>query len=158
MSLKVFQIWSEFHMNYKNEVIFNPADVFCVQAAIRRLRPLNPVSLSISSRTDTGVHALSNSAHFDLERRNDKPPFTEEVLVTALNFHLRNEQIRWVKSLQVTEIITKARVEATHREMQIVDPKNFCSSFREMDKNHFDLISVVLFTVVQCRWWMPPVI
>lgn len=65
-----------------------------MQAAIRRLRPLNPVSLSVSSRTDTGVHALSNSAHFDLERKNDKPPFTADLLVQSLNFHLRTEQIR----------------------------------------------------------------
>lgn len=65
-----------------------------MQDAIRRLRPLNPVSLSVSSRTDAGVHALSNSAHFDLQRKNDKPPFTEDVLVEALNLHLGTEQIR----------------------------------------------------------------
>lgn len=66
----------------------------CAQDAVRRLKPLNPVSLSVSSRTDSGVHALSNSAHFDLQRKNDKPPFAEDVLVEALNFHLRSEQIR----------------------------------------------------------------
>ncbi|KAM6927954.1 tRNA pseudouridine synthase-like 1 [Xenentodon cancila] len=65
-----------------------------IEKAIQRLRPFNPVSLSVSSRTDAGVHALSNSAHFDLQRRNDKPPFTEEILIQALNFHLRSEQIR----------------------------------------------------------------
>ena len=65
-----------------------------LQDAIKRLRPLNPVSLTVSSRTDSGVHALSNSAHFDLLRRNDKPPFSEDILVEALNFHLRSEQIR----------------------------------------------------------------
>lgn len=65
-----------------------------VQDAIRGLKPINQVSLSISSRTDTGVHALCNSAHFDLQRRNDKPPFTEDVLVKALNFYLSSEQIR----------------------------------------------------------------
>ncbi|XP_057701899.1 tRNA pseudouridine synthase-like 1 isoform X3 [Corythoichthys intestinalis] len=65
-----------------------------LEDAIRRLRPLNPVSLSISSRTDRGVHALSNSAHFDLQRKNDKPLFTEDVLVEALNFHLKDEEIR----------------------------------------------------------------
>ncbi|CAK6979498.1 tRNA pseudouridine synthase-like 1 [Scomber scombrus] len=65
-----------------------------LEDAIRRLKPLNPVSLSVSSRTDTGVHALSNSAHFDLQRRNDMPPFTEDILVQALNFHLRTEEIR----------------------------------------------------------------
>ncbi|XP_074486248.1 tRNA pseudouridine synthase-like 1 isoform X1 [Sebastes fasciatus] len=65
-----------------------------LEEAIKRLRPLNPVSLTVSSRTDTGVHALSNSAHFDLQRKNDKQPFTEDILVEALNFHLRAEQIR----------------------------------------------------------------
>lgn len=65
-----------------------------LEDALRRLRPLNPVSLKVSSRTDRGVHALSNSAHFDLQRKNDKPPFTEDILVKALNFHLGTEQIR----------------------------------------------------------------
>uniref|UniRef100_A0A3P8V4G7 tRNA pseudouridine synthase n=1 Tax=Cynoglossus semilaevis TaxID=244447 RepID=A0A3P8V4G7_CYNSE len=62
--------------------------------AVRKLRPLNPVSLSVSSRTDTGVHALSNSAHFDLQRKKDQPPFTEDILVKALNYHLGTEEIR----------------------------------------------------------------
>ncbi|XP_076610860.1 tRNA pseudouridine synthase-like 1 [Chaetodon auriga] len=74
-----------------------------LEDAIRRLRPINPVSLSVSSRTDTGVHALSNSAHFDLQRKNDNPPFTEDVLVGALNFHLRTEQIRVTRAHRVPD-------------------------------------------------------
>ncbi|XP_053172114.1 tRNA pseudouridine synthase-like 1 [Scomber japonicus] len=74
-----------------------------LEEAIRRLRPLNPVSLSVSSRTDTGVHALSNSAHFDLQRRNDKPPFTEDILVQALNFHLRTEEIKVTHAYRVPD-------------------------------------------------------
>ncbi|KAK9529274.1 hypothetical protein VZT92_013380 [Zoarces viviparus] len=74
-----------------------------MEDAIRRLRPINPVSLSVSSRTDTGVHALSNSAHFDLQRMNDKPPFTEDVLVEALNFHLKAEQIRITRAHRVPD-------------------------------------------------------
>uniref|UniRef100_A0A3B4ZNN5 tRNA pseudouridine synthase n=1 Tax=Stegastes partitus TaxID=144197 RepID=A0A3B4ZNN5_9TELE len=74
-----------------------------VQDAIRRLRPLNPASLSVSSRTDAGVHALSNSAHFDLQRKNDKPPFTEDVLVQALNYHLKTEQIRVTHAHRVSD-------------------------------------------------------
>ncbi|XP_069013652.1 tRNA pseudouridine synthase-like 1 [Embiotoca jacksoni] len=74
-----------------------------LEDAIRRLKPVNPVSLSVSSRTDTGVHALSNSAHFDLQRKNDKAPFTEDVLVQALNFHLRTEQIRITQARRVPD-------------------------------------------------------
>ncbi|XP_054472815.1 tRNA pseudouridine synthase-like 1 [Anoplopoma fimbria] len=74
-----------------------------LEEAIRRLKPLNPVSLSVSSRTDTGVNALSNSAHFDLQRKNDKPPFTEDILVEALNFHLIEEQIRITRAHRVPD-------------------------------------------------------
>ncbi|XP_074486256.1 tRNA pseudouridine synthase-like 1 isoform X2 [Sebastes fasciatus] len=74
-----------------------------LEEAIKRLRPLNPVSLTVSSRTDTGVHALSNSAHFDLQRKNDKQPFTEDILVEALNFHLRAEQIRITRAHRVPD-------------------------------------------------------
>ncbi|CAL8340623.1 unnamed protein product [Merluccius merluccius] len=65
-----------------------------IEDAVTRLKPVNPVSLSVSSRTDSGVHALSNSAHLDLRRRNDKPPFTADVLLEALNYHLQSEDIR----------------------------------------------------------------
>ncbi|XP_068455127.1 tRNA pseudouridine synthase-like 1 [Clinocottus analis] len=74
-----------------------------LEEAIRKLQPLNPVSLTVSSRTDTGVHALSNSAHFDLQRMNGKPPFAEDVLVQALNFHLRNELIRVTRAHRVSD-------------------------------------------------------
>ncbi|XP_072307691.1 tRNA pseudouridine synthase-like 1 [Eucyclogobius newberryi] len=71
-----------------------------LEAAVLRLKPLNPVSLSVSSRTDAGVHALSNAAHFDLQRK-DKPPFTEAVLCDALNFHLREQRIRITRAVCV---------------------------------------------------------
>ncbi|CAN9512364.1 unnamed protein product [Ophioblennius macclurei] len=74
-----------------------------LEDAIQRLKPINPVSLSISSRTDAGVHALSNSAHFDLQRRDNKPPFTEDVVVEALNFHLKTEQIRITRACRVPD-------------------------------------------------------
>ncbi|CAG5982841.1 unnamed protein product [Menidia menidia] len=74
-----------------------------LEEAIQRLKPVNQVSLSVSSRTDAGVHALSNTAHFDLQRRNDKPPFSEDVLVQALNSHLRTEQIGVTHARRVPE-------------------------------------------------------
>ncbi|XP_060766232.1 tRNA pseudouridine synthase-like 1 isoform X3 [Neoarius graeffei] len=67
---------------------------YSCQNAVRRLKPVNEVSVSISSRTDTGVHALCNSAHLDIQRRQDKPPFTEQILTDALNFFLKPEPIR----------------------------------------------------------------
>ncbi|TWW61648.1 tRNA pseudouridine synthase-like 1 [Takifugu flavidus] len=72
-----------------------------LEDAVRKLKPLNPVSMSISSRTDAGVHALSNSAHFDLQRRDDKPPFAAHILVDALNYHLRTEQISVTRAHRV---------------------------------------------------------
>ncbi|XP_040059703.1 tRNA pseudouridine synthase-like 1 isoform X3 [Gasterosteus aculeatus] len=74
-----------------------------LEDAIGKLKPLNTVSLSVSSRTDTGVNALSNSAHFDLQRRKDKPPFTAEILVEALNFNLGAEQIRITRAHRVPD-------------------------------------------------------
>ncbi|KAM8916650.1 tRNA pseudouridine synthase-like 1 isoform 2-T2 [Spinachia spinachia] len=74
-----------------------------LEDAIGKLKPLNTVSLSVSSRTDTGVNALSNSAHFDLQRRKDKPPFTAEILVEALNFNLSAQQIRITRAVRVPD-------------------------------------------------------
>lgn len=65
-----------------------------VEAAILCLRPENQVCVTVSSRTDAGVHALCNSAHFDLQRKDNKEPFTPEVLSNALNSQLREQQIR----------------------------------------------------------------
>ncbi|CAM4733034.1 unnamed protein product [Leuciscus chuanchicus] len=72
-----------------------------LESAVRRLKPVNEVSVSISSRTDTGVHALCNSAHVDIQRRADKPPLPEQTLVEALNFHLKAEPIRITRAYRV---------------------------------------------------------
>ncbi|MBN3301357.1 PUSL1 protein, partial [Amia calva] len=82
--------------------------------AIRRLRPVNEVCVSVSSRTDAGVHALCNSAHLDLQRRGDLPPFPEEVLTDAINYHLKPEPIRVIKACRVPEDF-HARYQATGR-------------------------------------------
>ncbi|XP_067243594.1 tRNA pseudouridine synthase-like 1 isoform X1 [Chanodichthys erythropterus] len=72
-----------------------------LENAVQKLKPVNEVSVSISSRTDTGVHALCNSAHVDIQRRADKPPLLEQTLVDALNFHLKAEPIRITSAYRV---------------------------------------------------------
>nr|XP_055039498.1 tRNA pseudouridine synthase-like 1 isoform X2 [Misgurnus anguillicaudatus] len=65
-----------------------------LENAVRKLKPVHEVSVVISSRTDSGVHALCNSAHVDIQRRGGKPPLLEQNLIEALNFHLKAEPIR----------------------------------------------------------------
>ncbi|KAI2659266.1 tRNA pseudouridine synthase-like 1 [Labeo rohita] len=72
-----------------------------VEGVENHLEPVNEVSVFISSRTDTGVHALCNSAHVDIQRRGDKPPLLEQDLVDALNFHLKAEPIRITRAYRV---------------------------------------------------------
>ncbi|XP_057701898.1 tRNA pseudouridine synthase-like 1 isoform X2 [Corythoichthys intestinalis] len=113
--------------------------------AIRRLRPLNPVSLSISSRTDRGVHALSNSAHFDLQRKNDKPLFTEDVLVEALNFHLKDEEISITRAYRVPAdfharfralsrtYVYRIALGVSHRSQLPLTERNMCWNLRNTE-------------------------
>ncbi|XP_059808006.1 tRNA pseudouridine synthase-like 1 isoform X2 [Hypanus sabinus] len=74
-----------------------------LEGALQKLRPANEVKVFISSRTDTGVHALCNSAHFDIRRKEGKQPFSEELLVNALNYHLRPEPISILKAFRVSD-------------------------------------------------------
>ncbi|XP_042357091.1 tRNA pseudouridine synthase-like 1 [Plectropomus leopardus] len=74
-----------------------------LEDAIRNLMPVNPVHLSLSSRTDKGVHAFSNSAHFDLQRRNNRMPFPEDTIVEALNHYLKCERIRINRAIRVPD-------------------------------------------------------
>jgi tRNA pseudouridine38-40 synthase len=67
------------------------------------------VTLHVAGRTDSGVHALGQVAHFDLDKET-----TSDVVRDALNFHVRPHK---VVVLQV-EAVTKAfhaRFEALHR-------------------------------------------
>ncbi|XP_029434261.1 tRNA pseudouridine synthase-like 1 isoform X6 [Rhinatrema bivittatum] len=92
---------------YKSGVMETPAGHSCLgvqnylERAAQKLKPVSPIKFSISSRTDSGVHALCNSAHADVQRAEGKPPFTEEVLVSALNYHLRPEPISVLKAFRV---------------------------------------------------------
>ncbi|XP_054994142.1 tRNA pseudouridine synthase-like 1 isoform X2 [Sorex araneus] len=72
-----------------------------LEEAAERLNSVVPVKFTISSRTDAGVHALSNAAHLDVQRRPGRPPFTPEVLTQALNTHLRHPAIRVLQAFRV---------------------------------------------------------
>ncbi|XP_058121774.1 tRNA pseudouridine synthase-like 1 [Anopheles ziemanni] len=55
-----------------------------IEEALLKLRSVNVPTLKLSSRTDTGVHALHNTVHVDLERPNGKP-YDAEKITKALN-------------------------------------------------------------------------
>ncbi|NWT12238.1 PUSL1 protein, partial [Vireo altiloquus] len=71
------------------------------QKAAEKLRPSAPIKFHISSRTDTGVHALANAAHLDILRAPGKAAFTGEQLVQGLNYHLKPEPIRILSAQRV---------------------------------------------------------
>ncbi|XP_061306222.1 tRNA pseudouridine synthase-like 1 isoform X6 [Pezoporus flaviventris] len=72
-----------------------------LEKAVQNLKPVAPVKFHISSRTDTGVHALCNSAHLDIQRAPGKPAFEEKQLVHGLNRHLKPEPIRILNAHRV---------------------------------------------------------
>ncbi|XP_074832088.1 tRNA pseudouridine synthase-like 1 isoform X2 [Carettochelys insculpta] len=74
-----------------------------VEQAAQKLKPITPIKIYVSSRTDSGVHALCNSAHFDVQRAEGKPPFPERVIVSALNNHLKDEPIRILSAHRVSD-------------------------------------------------------
>ncbi|XP_040441512.1 tRNA pseudouridine synthase-like 1 isoform X2 [Falco naumanni] len=72
-----------------------------LEKAAENLKPIVPIKFHISSRTDTGVHALCNSAHLDIQKAPGKPAFKEKQLIYSLNYHLRPEPIRILNAYQV---------------------------------------------------------
>ncbi|KAM5141171.1 tRNA pseudouridine synthase-like 1 [Mantella aurantiaca] len=74
-----------------------------LEMALQKLRIVGTPSVYISSRTDSGVHALCNSAHVDIERTPGKPQFSEAILVKALNFHLKPQSISVLKAFRVSD-------------------------------------------------------
>ncbi|XP_059547582.1 tRNA pseudouridine synthase-like 1 isoform X2 [Myotis daubentonii] len=85
-----------------------------LEEAAEKLKSVVPVKFIISSRTDAGVHALSNAAHLDVQRRSGQPPFAPEVLTEALNTHLRHPAIRVLRAFRVPSDF-HARYAATSR-------------------------------------------
>ncbi|KAI4890180.1 hypothetical protein NFI96_033020 [Prochilodus magdalenae] len=132
------------HIEVSFKAYFSTLCVFVSrQNAVRRLKPLNEVTVSISSRTDTGVHALCNSAHLDILRKADKPPFTEKVLTEALNFFLKPEPIRITRAYRVpsdfharyraisrTYVYRLATGVSHHSEMPVTE-KDLCWALRD---------------------------
>ncbi|QXT40680.1 tRNA pseudouridine(38-40) synthase TruA [Gymnodinialimonas ceratoperidinii] len=79
-----------------------------VEAALARLEKDIP-SIAAAGRTDTGVHALGQVAHADLQRAWE--PFR---LAEALNYHLKPAPVAITACAEVTEAF-HARFEATWR-------------------------------------------
>uniref|UniRef100_A0ACB8EDU8 tRNA pseudouridine synthase-like 1 n=2 Tax=Sphaerodactylus townsendi TaxID=933632 RepID=A0ACB8EDU8_9SAUR len=65
-----------------------------LEKAAEKLRPVTPIKFVVSSRTDSGVHALCNTAHIDIEKKPGRPPFPENILAKSLNSFLKGEPIR----------------------------------------------------------------
>ncbi|XP_077046437.1 tRNA pseudouridine synthase-like 1 isoform X6 [Agelaius phoeniceus] len=65
-----------------------------LEKAAEQLKPSAPIKFHISSRTDSGVHALANAAHLDIQRGPGRAPFTGPQLLQGLNHHLKPEPIR----------------------------------------------------------------
>jgi tRNA pseudouridine38-40 synthase len=64
----------------------------CVEKAVQRFSG-ETVTLHVAGRTDAGVHATGQVAHFDLERKSD-----EKTVRDAINFHLRPHPVAVVKA------------------------------------------------------------
>ncbi|KAK0061225.1 tRNA pseudouridine synthase-like 1 [Biomphalaria pfeifferi] len=71
--------------------------------SLSKLRPANEYKIFLSSRTDTGVHALKNACHVDLTHPVEGKEYNPEVMVSVLNYHLKlkNEEIRILKIKKV---------------------------------------------------------
>jgi len=67
------------------------------------------VTLHVAGRTDSGVHALGQTAHFDLEKE-----FDEHAVRNALNVHSRPHQVAVLSSEPVSQEF-HARFNATKR-------------------------------------------
>ncbi|XP_050078056.1 tRNA pseudouridine synthase-like 1 isoform X1 [Anopheles maculipalpis] len=73
-----------------------------IEEALLKLRPVNEPLLKLSSRTDTGVHALHNTVHVDLERPNGKP-YTVDRITQTLNraFERDGQSLRIISTVHV---------------------------------------------------------
>ncbi|XP_074414407.1 tRNA pseudouridine synthase-like 1 isoform X1 [Zonotrichia albicollis] len=73
-----------------------------LEKAAEQLKPSAPIKFHISSRTDSGVHALANAAHLDIQRAPGRAPFTGPQLLHGLNHFLKPEPIRILSAQRVS--------------------------------------------------------
>ncbi|XP_041775866.1 tRNA pseudouridine synthase-like 1 [Anopheles merus] len=73
-----------------------------IEEALLKLRPVNEPLLKLSSRTDTGVHALHNTVHVDLQRPNGKP-YDSDRITKTLNraFEKDGQSLRILSTVRV---------------------------------------------------------
>lgn len=63
-----------------------------IELGVAKLKPTNDIKLILSSRTDSGVHALHSAVHIDLHRRNGKQ-YDERAIALTLNRFFFNERL-----------------------------------------------------------------
>ncbi|CAH2074644.1 unnamed protein product, partial [Iphiclides podalirius] len=68
-----------------------------IEIGLSRLRSLNYPNLTLSSRTDGGVHAINASAHFDLERYGTNIYDPEHIVYELNKFFYKNEASIYIK-------------------------------------------------------------
>uniref|UniRef100_A0A0B7AEC8 tRNA pseudouridine synthase n=1 Tax=Arion vulgaris TaxID=1028688 RepID=A0A0B7AEC8_9EUPU len=76
-----------------------------LEEALKRLRPSNEIGVTVSSRTDKGVHAVKNSCHVDLVYPSDGKCYSSDVVTNVMNTYLVNhgEDIRVLQTRQVPD-------------------------------------------------------
>ncbi|XP_060115074.1 tRNA pseudouridine synthase-like 1 [Heteronotia binoei] len=149
-------LFQYFGTKYSGVVVAPPnQEVFGVlnylEKATERLRPTTPIKFVVSSRTDSGVHALCNTAHIDIEKKPGKPPFSEDVLIKSFNRFLKSEPIRVLSVHRVPDTF-HARFSALSR-TYVYRVATGCSSPFEMPvfeqnlcwatcRGHFNLLAM----------------
>lgn len=73
--------------------------------AMKGLRPANSFKIVLSSRTDTGVHAIKNACHVDLTFPEAGKEYDPSVITSVVNFYLRkkNHDIQVLETKRVPE-------------------------------------------------------
>ncbi|XP_041977608.1 tRNA pseudouridine synthase-like 1 isoform X2 [Aricia agestis] len=86
-----------------------------MESALLKLRPKNYPNLTLSSRTDGGVHALNASAHFDIVRKTDTV-YDGQFITYNMNKHfMKNDISIFVKNCIRVNDTFSARYNAIRR-------------------------------------------